>query len=61
MGCRGFVGHSLCKVFTLLGITGAKKRKAIKATMEAAERASRWLWVRRNDLWASATGTQARA
>lgn len=33
--CRGFVGRSLCKVFTLLGITGAEKRKA---TMEAAQR-----------------------
>ncbi|XP_054628013.1 uncharacterized protein LOC129179159 [Dunckerocampus dactyliophorus] len=59
VGCRGFAGRSLCKVFTLLGITGAAKWKAIKSTMEAAERASRWLWIRRSDLWAHATGTQA--
>ncbi|XP_061571176.1 uncharacterized protein LOC133424524 [Cololabis saira] len=61
VGCRGFAGRSLCKVFTLLGITGAAKRKAIKSTMEAAERASRWLWIRRSDLWANATGTQVGA
>ncbi|XP_061896860.1 uncharacterized protein LOC133645950 [Entelurus aequoreus] len=58
VGCRGFAGRSLCKVFTLLGITGDRKRKAIKTTMEAAERASRWLWIRRSELWANATGTQ---
>ncbi len=60
VGWRGFAGRSLCKVYTLLGITGATKRKAIKSTMEAAERASRWLWIRRSDLWVNATGTQAR-
>ena len=60
VGCRGFAGRSLCKVYTLLGITGVEKRKAIKSTMEAAERASRWLWIRRSDLWANATGIQAR-
>lgn len=48
MGCRGFAGRSLCKVYSWLGITGAAKRKAIKTTMEAAERASRWLWIRRS-------------
>ncbi|XP_075904972.1 uncharacterized protein LOC142903304 [Nelusetta ayraudi] len=58
VGCRGF--GALCREFTQLGITGAEKRKAIKSSMEAAERASRWLWIRRSDLWAIATGTQAR-
>lgn len=28
--------------------------------MEAAERASRWLWIRRSDQWANPAGTQAR-
>lgn len=59
VGCRGFAGRSLCKVLTLLGITGAENKKAIKTNMEAAERASRWLWIRRRDLWTNATGTQA--
>ena len=61
VGCRGFAGRSLCRVLTLLGITGQEKRRAIKSTTEAAERASRWLWIRRNDLWDRATGTQVGA
>lgn len=60
VGCRGFMGHSLCRVYTLVGIVGAAKRKAIKSTMEAAEQASRWLWIRMNDQWTNAAGTQAR-
>ncbi len=60
VGCRGFAGCSLCKLYRLLGITGAAERKAIKNTMEAAERASKWLWIRRSDQWANVAGTQAR-
>lgn len=26
VGCRGFIGRSLCKVFTVLGLTGEAKR-----------------------------------
>ena len=40
VGGRGFAGKSLCKAFSLLGITGARKRRAIAAASEAAERAS---------------------
>lgn len=60
VGCRGFAGCSLSKVYTLLGITGTAKSKATKSTMEAAERASRRLWIRRSEAWANAAGTQAR-
>lgn len=56
VGCRGFAGCLLCKAFTLLGITGAAKRKDIKSTMEAVERASRWRWMRGDDLWDNAAG-----
>ncbi|XP_056156928.1 odorant receptor 131-2-like [Lampris incognitus] len=35
----GFADRSLCKVYTLLSITGDAKRKAIKSSMEAALRA----------------------
>ncbi|KAI4872170.1 hypothetical protein NFI96_031011 [Prochilodus magdalenae] len=58
VGCRGFAARSLCKIYTLLGITGAAKRKAIKSTTEAAERASRWIWIKRSEAWAIATRTQ---
>ncbi|TWW74688.1 hypothetical protein D4764_14G0006910 [Takifugu flavidus] len=58
VGCRGFAGRSLCKAFGRLGITGTAKKRAIKAASEAAEKATRWLWLKRADLWV-ATGTQA--
>ncbi|KAK0146616.1 hypothetical protein N1851_014071 [Merluccius polli] len=45
VGCRGFAARSLCKAYSLLGSTGAHQRKAIKTTTEAAEKASRWLWI----------------
>ncbi|KAI4901997.1 hypothetical protein NFI96_003043 [Prochilodus magdalenae] len=60
VGCRGFAARSLCKIYTLLGITGAAKRKAIKSTTEAGERASRWIWIKRSEAWTIATGTQVR-
>lgn len=59
VGCPGFAGHSFCKAFTLLGITGEAKRKAIRFATEAAEKATRWLWIKRADPWANAVGTQA--
>lgn len=30
---------------------GLHVRKAIKTIIDAAERASRWLWIKRGDLW----------
>ena len=51
VGCRGFAGQSLCRVYNMLGITGASKPRAIKEATEAAEVASRWLWIRRGDPW----------
>ncbi|TWW71631.1 hypothetical protein D4764_16G0001280 [Takifugu flavidus] len=58
VGCRGFAGLSLCKVFGRLGVTGPAKKRAIKSASEAAEKATRWLWLKRADPWV-ATGTQA--
>ncbi|XP_041934289.1 LOW QUALITY PROTEIN: uncharacterized protein LOC121697073, partial [Alosa sapidissima] len=59
VGCRGFAGRSLCKVLTMLGLPGEAKRKAIRSATEAAERATRWLWIKRADPWKNAAGTQA--
>ncbi|XDV13785.1 hypothetical protein PO909_002121 [Leuciscus waleckii] len=59
VGCRGFAGRSLCYVFKTLGITGEAKRKAIRSATEAAEKATRWLWIKRAEPWAIAAGTQA--
>ena len=58
VGGRGFAGRSLCRAY-LLGITGVRKRRAISAASEAAEKASRWLWIRRDKEWANASWTQA--
>ncbi len=46
VGCRGFAGRSLWNAFTILGITGEAKRKAIRSATEAAEKATRWLWIK---------------
>lgn len=48
-GCGGFAGNSLFKVYILLDIAGAAKRKAIKPNMAAPEWASRWLWTGRTE------------
>ncbi len=56
VGCRGFAGRSLCKVLSRLGVTGVAKRRAIQSASEAAEKATRWLWIKRADPW-TATGT----
>ncbi len=60
VGCRGFAGRSLCKVLSRLGITGVAKKRAIQSASEAAEKATRWLWIKRADPW-SATGMQVGA
>ena len=44
VGSRGFASHSLNKAYGTLGITSANRRRAIGNNMEAAEKASRWLW-----------------
>ena len=61
VGCRGFVGQSLCRAYTALGITGERRRRAIRNNTEAAEKASRWLWIKRADPWSNAAGAQAEA
>ena len=55
VGCRGFSGQSLYRAYNTLGINGAKRRRAISNTIEAAERASRWFWIKRGDPWGAAT------
>ncbi len=61
VGSRGFASHSLSKAYGTLGITGANRRRAIGNNVEAAEKASRWLWLKRGEQWGqyNATWTQA--
>lgn len=60
VGCRGFVGQSLIRALKMLGVKGLHNRKAIKNITDAAEKASRWLWIKRGDPWTThALKTQA--
>ena len=53
VGCRGFVARSTTRLFADLGVRGKNQRSAIKASSEAAERSSQWLFMRRKDpCWA---------
>ena len=47
IGCRGFVGQSLCKALTKLGLAGKNKKTWIRVITNALERVSRWLWIKR--------------
>ncbi|KAK3088588.1 hypothetical protein FSP39_020919 [Pinctada imbricata] len=49
IGRRGFPATSVWKLLSALGMVGRDKKKAIKRLGEAAERASCWLWHRRDD------------
>ena len=40
IGCKGFVGQSLYKALTKLGLAGRNKRTPIRIIPDAAERAS---------------------
>lgn len=59
VGCQGFAGRSLCRVFEWLGLVGEAKQKAIRAATEAAEKTTRWLWIKKAESWANAAGKQA--
>ncbi|XP_019641511.1 PREDICTED: uncharacterized protein LOC109482994 [Branchiostoma belcheri] len=47
VGCRGFPAQSVWKMLSAVGITGRDKKVAVRKMGEAAERASCWLWCRR--------------
>ena len=51
VGCRGFTAWSLSKALSSIGVTGATKRKALKNITDAAQKATRWLWLKRADIW----------
>ena len=57
VGCRGFVGHSVHRALGVLGITGGVRSRANKNITEAAEKASRWLWIQREGSWGQANAT----
>lgn len=59
VGCRGFPAQSVWKTLTALGLAGRERKVAIRRLGEAAERASCWLWSRREELsWGPGGGGQ---
>ncbi len=53
VGCQGFAGQLLLRTLKLLGVKSQLCRRAMKNISEAAEKASRGLWIWRGDLWSS--------
>lgn len=49
VGGGGSTNHSLHKAYETLGVTGASRRRAISNHVEAAEKASRWLRLKRGE------------
>ncbi len=50
----GLAGHSLQQNLKLLGVKGLQRKRATKNILEAAEKASRWLWIWKVDPWSRA-------
>lgn len=50
VSCRGFPAQSVWRMLTAIGITGRERKTAARRIGEAAERASCWLWSRREEL-----------
>lgn len=48
VGARGFVGSSAYSLMKELSISGKSRTRTLKAMSEAAEKASSWIWSRRN-------------
>lgn len=55
----GHRGQSLYQTLKCLGLGGLQIRKAFRTITDAAEKASRWLWIKRGDPWQTATWAQA--
>ena len=59
VGARGFCSQSLCRLMTAVGTSGRDRKRAIQRLSQAAERASSWLWLRREEMsWKQSTNVQ---
>lgn len=48
VGCRGFPAQSVWSLLTAFGVTSSERKKAVRRIGEAAEKASCWLWYKRD-------------
>jgi Reverse transcriptase (RNA-dependent DNA polymerase) len=51
VGCRGFVGASMRRFLVNIGVRGNQLREGLESLAVAAEKASAWVWLKRNDVW----------
>ncbi|XP_052238637.1 uncharacterized protein LOC127849934 [Dreissena polymorpha] len=59
VGVRGFCSESAHRLITAVGTTGREREVVIQRLSQAAERASSWLWLRREEKsWRQSTNTQ---
>ncbi|KAK0135439.1 Retrovirus-related Pol polyprotein from type-1 retrotransposable element R2 [Merluccius polli] len=59
VGCQGFPAQSAWNLLTKMGLRGHLRKTAVRRLGEAAERASCWLWHKREDLsWKPGGGGQ---
>ena len=49
---RAFAGQSMWRMLKNLGLVGNQRKRLVNKTT-AAERASRWLWLRKEEQWQS--------
>ena len=47
---KGFPAQSMWKMFGALGIKGKSRKTAVHSLAKETERASSWLWLRRNEM-----------
>ena len=57
VGCRGFVGTSTRTLLSAFGFGGRELNTHIRHLSDAAEAASRWLWLKRQDQWTGGRDT----
>ena len=49
VGCRGFIGERLRRWLTRIGLNSRQKNSTMKEIQETVEKASHWIWLKRND------------
>ena len=49
IGCRGFPAQSLWRMLGKLGIKAGDRKRAVEKLGQAAEKASNWLWMKREE------------
>ena len=58
VGCRGFVGNSVSRWLKVAGLGNRESNRVVRKVQETVERASHWIWLKRDDdSWLETTMT----